>query len=113
MEVDQRSQDPGQQPRHHYIGMTRSSVHARMLDHLKGQKSKKNSNPLFRHDTDKHDGEPQNYTTRIMNSQKNILPLTIMEALFIEKQIRGTSLNERNEYGHGALIRLTAERSVN
>ena len=84
-----------------------------MLDHLKGQKSKKNSNPLLKHDTNKHDGEPQNYTTRIMNSQKNILPLTIMEALFIEKQIRGTSLNERNEYGHGALIRLTAERSVN
>ena len=47
-----------------------------------------------------------------MNNQKNILPLTVMEALYIEKQQEGTSMNEKNEFGRGALIRLTAERSV-
>ena len=52
--------------------MTRSSVHARMTDHLIGQKSKLNSNPLHRHDPDIHDREVQSYTTRIMNSQKNV-----------------------------------------
>ena len=92
--------------------MTRSSVHARMIDHIKGQKAKQSKNPLYRHDRDVHDGNPQLYTTRVMNCQKNILPLTVMEALYIEKQVRGTSLNEKNELGHGALIRLTAERSV-
>ena len=70
------------------------------------------SSPLYRHDHDKHGGEPQSYTIGIMNSQRNILPLTVMEALFIEKQQEGTSMNEKNEFGWGALMRLTAERSV-
>ena len=47
-----------------------------------------------------------------MNSEMNILPLTVLEALYIEKQREGTSMNEKNEYGRGALIRLTAERNV-
>ena len=112
MEIDERSRDPGNQGRPQYIGMTRSSVHSRMLDHLRGQKSKSGSNPLFRHDRDMHNGDPQTYTARIMNCQRNILPLTVMEALYIEKQQEGSSMNEKNEFGRGALIRLTAERSV-
>ena len=111
-DIDPRSRDPGNQGRYQYIGMTRTSVHARMKDHLNGQKSKQNHNPLFRHDRDIHKGEPQKYTTRIMNTQMNILPLTVLEALYIEKQRDGTSINEKNEFGRGALIRLTAERSV-
>ena len=79
---------------------------------MKDLKSKQNQNPLIRHDRDVHEGNPQKYTTRIMNIQMNILPLTVLEALYIEKQRDGTSINEKNEYGRGALIRLTAERNV-
>ena len=111
-DIDPRSRDPGNQGRYQYIGMTRNSVHARMKNHLDGQKSKQSHNPLFRHDRDVHEGIPQKYTTRIMNTQMNILPLTVLEALYIEKQRNGTSINEKNEYGRGALIRLTAERNV-
>ena len=64
-DIDERSRDPGNQGRYQYVGMTRNSVHARMLDHLKGQKSKLSSNPLFRHDRDIHSGDSQSYTTRI------------------------------------------------
>ena len=83
-----------------------------MSSHLQGQKAKCNSNPLYRHDKEVHGEEPQLYTTRVMNRQKNLLPLTAMEALYIERQVAGTSFNAKNEYGRGALIRLTAERSV-
>ena len=41
---------------------------------------------------------------------RNLLPLSIMEALFIEKQANGTSLNDKNEYGRGKLIRIRATR---
>ena len=46
-----------------YIGMTRSTVHSRMLGHLKDQKSKKTSSPMYRHDLDRHNGDPQKYVT--------------------------------------------------
>ena len=104
VEVDQRSRDPGNQNRHNYIGMTRTSVHCWMNGHLEGQKSKSSKNPLYRHDVEVNGAIPQTYTTRILNRQKNLLPLTVMEALFIERQVQGTSFNGKNEYGRGALI---------
>ena len=55
----------------------------------------------------------QNYITRILKKEKNLLPLAITQALYIEKQLPKTTINQKKEYGQGALIRLTAERSVN
>ena len=74
--------------------------------------SKRNKCPLWRHDRDSHGGEHQQYTTRILSKDRSVLPLSTLEALYIEKQIPGTSLNERNEFGRGSIIRLSAERAV-
>ena len=65
--------------------MTRSTVHSRMLCHLRDQKSKKTSSPIYRHDVDRHDGEPQRYTTSIIAREKKIVRLSCLEALHIEK----------------------------
>ena len=65
-----------------------------------------------RYDRDSHGGEHQQYTTRILSKDRSVLPLSILEALYIEKQIPGTSLNERNEFGRGSIVRLSAERAV-
>ena len=81
-----------------------------MVNHLKGQKSKNQSNPLHRHDLEIHQGEVQNYTTRILSSERNLLPLSVLEGIYIEKQRMGTTMNERNENGRGGLVRLTATR---
>ena len=81
-----------------------------MLSHLQGQRAKSSSNPLHRHDEECHDGEVQEYITRILTTERNILPLTIVEGLYIEKQFTGSSFNERNEIGRGALVRLVAHR---
>ena len=87
-----------------------TSCHNRMRSHAQGHKYKLESNPLFRHDRDVHNGEIQEYTTRVVSKEKSIFPLTMLEGLHIEAQIEGTSLNERNEYGRGKLVRLTATR---
>ena len=103
---------PGGQGRHNYIVMTRTSIHNRMLGHLQGQRSKSKKNPLYRHDVANHSGEPQEYTTRIILKEKNLLPLYINEGLYIERQKVGTTMNDRNEHGRGTIIRLTASRDI-
>ena len=47
---------------------------------------------------------------RILNQEKALLPLSIVESLYIEKQIEGTSINEKNEGGRGGLVRMVAIR---
>ena len=83
-----------------------------MSSHLKGQAAGSMSNPLHRYDSESHDGVKQEYTMRIMARERKVLPLTIMEALYIEGQSPGTSLNERNEYGRGSLVRIQAARGL-
>ena len=39
-----------------YVGCTRTSLHNRMMSHLKSQRSKQLSNPLHRHDLSHHEG---------------------------------------------------------
>ena len=74
------------------------------------KKAKSRSNPLYRHDIDKHNGETQVYKCRILNTEKNLLPLCILEGLYIEKQDPTQRLNERNESGRGGLVRMIASR---
>ena len=104
------SRGPGSRKTPNYVGMTRTSTHCRMLDHLKGQRLKYTDNPLHRHDEEGHQGEVQEYTTRILATERNLLPLAIIEGLFIERQHPQTSINGRNEAGRGALVRLIASR---
>ena len=95
---------------HNYVGMSRTSLHNRMLAHLKGQKRNDTSNPLHRHDLDIHDGAKQNYVTTILATEAKIVRLCCNESLRIEKQIPDLSMNKRNENGRGGVIRLTATR---
>ena len=59
---------------------------------------------------EEHQGEPQLYTARILASEQKQLPLNILEALYIEKQIPGTTMNDKNEAGRGGIVRLRAVR---
>ena len=51
-------------------------------------------NSLWRYDKDVYDGQYQQYTIRIMARDKEVLPFSIVEALWIKKQIPETCLNE-------------------
>ena len=110
--VDRESRLPGGQPRYNYLGMTRATVHSRMMNHKQGQKYRQSANPLHRHDVDHHGGEVQGYTARVLGRERSMLPLSIIEGLFIEAQIPGTSMNARNESGRGGLVRLMATRVI-
>ena len=93
-----------------YIGMTRTSVHNRMLAHLKTQKQKNNACPLYRHDCDQHDGIRQRYTTEIVASERKIVKLNCLEGISIERQDNKLLLNDRNEKGRGGVVRISATR---
>ena len=54
--IEPTSHGPGSCLTYNCIGMTCTSVHWRMIHHLKGQKAKYSSKPLYRHDEDIHDG---------------------------------------------------------
>ena len=110
LDVCKESRTPGGQTRPNYVGMTSTSAHCRMSGHLTGQRSKSTNNPLWRHDRDCHGGDSQKYTMRILSREKSLLPLSILESLYIEKQVKGTSINERNEGGRGGLVRMVAVR---
>ena len=101
---------PGTQGRVHNVGSTMTSLHNRMLSHLEGRKYKRKSSPLYRHDCDTHNEEPQTYIAHIIGKDRTVFPLRLLEGLYIEAQPPGTSLNERNENGRGSLVRLTATR---
>ena len=47
-----------------------------------------------------------------MAKDTKVLSFSIVEALWIEKQIPETSLNGRNEFGRGSIIRISAERAI-
>ena len=97
----------------HYIGMTRTSVHNRMNGHLKDQKAKKTSCPLYRHDLDKHEGEPKkihNEYYRIIGREKTRVRLSCLEAIQIEQQPPALSTNAKIENGRGGIVRISAVR---
>ena len=75
-----------------------------MRGHLDGMKYKHNSNALHRHNVDLHGGNVQRYTARILRRERTLVPLNIIEGLYIEKQVIGTSMNGRNESGRGSLV---------
>ena len=101
---------PDQDNTMRYIGMTRTSVHSRMLTHLSDRRAKKQSSPMYRHDRDVHDGHPQRYVTSIVSRERKIVRLNVSEAITIEKQPQHLLINERNEGGRGGIVRITATR---
>ena len=112
--LDPDEKETPQKPRgihsSHYIGLTTTSVHNRMIDHREGHRRRDPKNPLHKHDLDKHNGEIQQYVTSIIQSDRGLLHLVFREAILIEGQKAELRLNDKNERGRGELIRLTANR---
>ena len=81
-----------------------------MLGHLRSQRQKKQSCPLYRHDCDSHNGNPQKYTKEILASEIKIVRLNCLEGIKIERQPNHLLLNDRNEKGRGGLVRIMATR---
>ena len=108
-EIRQSHQEPGGTKTSHYIGMTATSLHNRHKSHRDGHRRGDPSNPMTRHDIDAHNGIKQEYTAMFLGEERGLLPLAMKEALMIEKQTHGTSMNDKMERGKGTgIIRIQA-----
>ena len=95
-----------------YVGMTRTTVHARMQSHLKDQRAKLQKSPMYRHDLALHNGQHQEYEAEIIDRERRIVRLNCLEALHIEKIPHLESMNARQEGGRGGVVRIRATRTV-
>ena len=56
-----------------------------------------------------HNDIKQPYTAMFLGEERGLLPLAMKEALMIEKQTHGTSINDKLERGRGTgMIRIQA-----
>ena len=68
----------GGQTRDNFVGRTATRTHYRMQRHLSGQKQREQVTQF----TDiiwRHNGEPQNYSTKIIRNERTLLPLSVTE----------------------------------
>ena len=93
-----------------YIGMTSCSLHNRLLTHRTGHSRGQPGNALVRHDLEAHAGEKQTYSAVIVQKEQGLLTLMMREALLIEGQQHGSSMNGKQEHGRGNVIRIQAVR---
>ena len=96
-----RPTEAGGEARLNYIGMTGTSLHARGMSHLTAVKAKLQNNALALHCIMQHAGEIQQFTMKCCSSHRTVLSRYKTEAVFIEHQRMGTSLNSRMEGGGG------------
>ena len=82
-----------------------------MMDHRKGHRRKDSGNALFIHDKECHNGEIQEYYSVTAHREMLLLNLMMKEAILIEGQQSGTSMNGKQEKGRGKLIRIQAVRN--
>ena len=93
-----------------YIGMTASSLHATHEDHRKGHKARNTNKCLVKHEISEHGGIPQEYSAKHIGREKGLLHLALKEALMIEGQKVGSSLNDIHEQGRSTgVIRISTE----
>ena len=108
--VKEKPTEPGGIRTHHYIGMTATSIHNRMLSHLQGHKNKSNNSVMHRHDVLEHNGEIQQYSMDCVATERRLLTLCMREALLIEGQNPALSINKKMEQGRGSFVRIAASR---
>ena len=103
-EVKEIPDIPGGVKSSHYLGMTWTSLHNRHKDHRQKHLARSESNVMVKHDKECHDGVMQQYTAKFVKSVRSLLHLSLTEALLIEGQLNGTSMNDRLERGKGTGI---------
>ena len=92
-----------------YRGQSGRSLHARMLEHTAGVRSKKMSCPLYRHRLEHHQGDDSDpsFTMKKTASSRTNMERLIQESEFIgDGDEEGAKLwNSKTEYGKSKLIR--------
>jgi hypothetical protein len=95
-----------------YVGQTGRTAHCRMSEHSAAIARKDIKNALAKHMmSDYPEAGRPSFMMKIISRHKSNLERNIYEALVIERQILGLSLNLRGEWGKDrGIVRLTASR---
>ena len=59
------------------------------------------SNVMVKHDQECHEGRVQEYTAKLVKTERSLLHLALTEAILIEGQLHDKSMNDRHEQGKG------------
>ena len=97
-------------PEGQYRGQTGRSMHSRMLEHMRGLKSKSGTCPLYRHSQESHEDDEETPTFIMEKSRKarnNLDRLAIeSEEIYNGDNDKNVKLwNSKSEYGKTKLIR--------
>ena len=98
--------EAGGENRLNYIGMTGTSMHARVKAHNAAIYAHNMSNALYKHVHYAHNGTSPGFTMKMCSSHVNVINRYKTEAVYIENQIDRTSLNDRLEGGRGGFVRI-------
>ena len=84
--------------------MSVTSLHNRHKSHREQHLAGNKSNVMVKHDTECHGGIVQKYPAKLVQTERSLLSLSLREAILIEGQLHGTSLNDRHERGKGTSV---------
>ena len=65
---------------------------------------------IFQHQTEKHQGQPENFKRKVLRSYKDCLSRQASEGIFISK-IQGEILNSKSEFHQPAIVTIRREVS--
>ena len=103
-EIKEIVSKPGGVKSSNYIGMCAVTLHNRHKTHREQHQKKNPSNVMHKHDVEKHNGDRQKYTAKLIQTDRGLLHISLREAILIAGQHYGTSMNDRLEKGRGTGI---------
>ena len=112
-EVREAPSNAGGVKSNHYIGMCAVSLHNRHKTHREQWKARNKKNVMVKHEEEVHNGIAQEYTAKLVSTEKGLLHISLKEALLIAAQIRQVSMNDRMERGQGTgVVRISTQIGV-
>ena len=91
-----------------YIGETARNLYTRSKEHFKNYKSKKKDNFILKHQVEKHEGMPANFSASVTNKFRDCLSRQVSEAVTI-RRCGEKVLNSKSEWHQPALFRVQSE----
>ena len=91
-----------------YGGETHRNGYTRGLEHVKKYNKKDENSFMYRHQVEKHNGEPANFKMKVVKSFKDPLSRQVTEAVMI-KNHKGELLNSKSEFFQPSIVRVRQE----
>ena len=91
-----------------YIGETARNLYTRGKEHIKNYKSKQKDSFIYKHQEDKHEGQPAEFDAKVTNQFRDCLSRQVSEAVEIRRSGPNV-LNSKSEWHQPALFRVQSE----